>query len=224
MEQKQIIKINIEESKARIKSELTKDNLVIFFTRILEDIKTDPNKNISGRIKDIYTILNPYSKETSFKRIIQEFKLQNFSAQGLGPTDQEKYFLKIIADSTKEDGTLQNPKILKGRIKGILKKLNEEYFANSSQLIESYILGKLISFFAGAKNIAFKPASTIQIIGAEKAMFAHYKENKPTPKYGLIYHSKKIQQAKNKPHAARHLANKLSISLKQDYFQKIKNE
>lgn len=224
MEQKEIIKINIEESKSRIKKELTKDNLIIFFTRILEDIKTDPNKNISGRIKDIYIILNPYSKTISFKQIIQEFKHQNFSTEGLDLTGQETYFLRILADSLNEDGTLQNPKILKGRIKGILKKLSEEYLPNSSKIIEPYILGKLISFFASTKNLAFKPASTIQIIGAERAMFNSQKENSPTPKYGLIYHSKKIQQSKDKPHAARQLANRLSITLKQDYFSTLKNE
>lgn len=223
MEQKQIIEINIKDSKERIKSELTKDNLVIFFTRILEDIKSSDNPNVSGRIKDIYAILNPYSEHTKFSAIIKQFKQQNFSTQGLELTDQESYFLKIIGDSINEDGTLQSPKILKGRIKGILNKLTASYFPNSYQIIEPYILGKLISFFAGAKNIAFKPASTIQIIGAERAMFAHFKENKPTPKYGLIYHSKIIQQAKNKPHAARRLSNKLAIALKQDYFTKIKN-
>lgn len=224
MEQKQIIKINIEDSKKRIKKELAKDNLVIFFTRILEDIKTDEQKNISGRIKDIYQILNPYSEHAKFSTINKQFCQQNFSTEGLELTEQESYFLKIIADSLNEDGTLKNPKILKGRIKGILKKLTQEYFPNSSKIIEPYILGKLISFFASTKNIAFKPASTIQIIGAERAMFNSQKENSPTPKYGLIYHSKEIQKAKNKPHAARHLANKLSITLKQDYFQKIKNE
>lgn len=224
MEQKLIIQKNIEDSKSRIKQELTKDNLIIFFTRILEDIKSNDNPNISGRIKDIYTVLNPYSEHNKFSAIIKQFKQQNFSPEGLELKDQESYFLKIIADSLNEDGTLQNPKVLKGRIKGILKKLSEEYFPKSSQIIEPYILGKLISFFASTKNIAFKPASTIQIIGAERAMFAHFSENKPTPKYGLIYHSKIIQQAKNKPHAARRLSNKLAISLKQDYFTKIKNE
>ena len=224
MDQRQLIQQNIKESKEKIKQELTKDNLIIFFTRILEDIKADEQKNISGRIKDIYQILNPYAKYATFSTIIKQFKRQNFSTEGLGLTSQESHFLKIVADFLNSNGKLQNPKILKGRIKGILRKLTEKYFPNSIQIIEPYILGKLVSFFAGTKSIAFKPASTIQIIGAEKAMFNHFNENRPTPKYGLLYRSKNVQQSKNKPKAARQLSNKLAISLKQDYFTKIKNE
>ena len=120
MDQKQIIQQNIKESKEKIKQELTKDNLIIFFTRILEDIKADEQKNISGRIKDIYQILNPYAKYTTFSTIIKQFKRQNFSTEGLELTSQESHFLKIVADFLNSNGKLQNPKILKGRIKGIL--------------------------------------------------------------------------------------------------------
>jgi RNA processing factor Prp31 len=224
MNQKDIISLNINESKRKIKKELGKDNLIIFFTRIIEDIQNSSNPDISRRIKDIYQTLNPYLNISNLKQIINQFKLQNFSEEGLSLTDQEKYFLTLLIKSLNDDGTLQNPQILRGRLNGILKTLSETYLPNSSKHIEPYMLGKLISFFSSTQNLAFKPASTIQIIGAEKAMFNHFNENRPTPKYGLLYRSKNVQQSKNKPKAARQLSNKLAISLKQDYFTKIKNE
>lgn len=55
------------------------------------------------------------------------------------------------------------------------------------------ILGSLL-------NLAKHPASTVQILGAEKALFRALKTRKDTPKYGLIYHASLVGQttAKNK--------------------------
>lgn len=49
-------------------------------------------------------------------------------------------------------------------------------------------------------NLAKHPASTVQILGAEKALFRALKTRKDTPKYGLIYHASLVGQttAKNK--------------------------
>lgn len=44
-------------------------------------------------------------------------------------------------------------------------------------------------------NLAKYPASTIQILGAEKALFRALKTRRDTPKYGLIYHAQLIGQA-----------------------------
>ena len=59
----------------------------------------------------------------------------------------------------------------------------------------------LISIFTGSLiNLAKHPASTLQILGAEKALFRALKTQKDTPKYGLIYHSNLVATAsvKNK--------------------------
>ena len=49
-------------------------------------------------------------------------------------------------------------------------------------------------------NLAKHPASTVQILGAEKALFRALKTRRDTPKYGLIYHASLVGQttAKNK--------------------------
>jgi len=62
------------------------------------------------------------------------------------------------------------------------------------------------------------PSSTIQLIGAEKALFRHVARKEKCPKYGLLYYSKYVQGKKNKGKAARKLANKLAISIKVDYY------
>ena len=69
-------------------------------------------------------------------------------------------------------------------------------------------------------NLAKCPASTVQILGAEKALFRALKTKGNTPKYGLIYHSSFIGRAsaKNKGRISRYLANKCSIASRIDSF------
>lgn len=47
-------------------------------------------------------------------------------------------------------------------------------------------------------NLAKHPASTVQILGAEKALFRALKKKHDTPKYGLIYHAQLISQSSPK--------------------------
>ena len=67
-------------------------------------------------------------------------------------------------------------------------------------------------------NLAKQPASTVQILGAEKALFRALKTKHETPKYGLIYHASLIGQAppKYKGKIARVLAAKCSLSTRFD--------
>ena len=67
-------------------------------------------------------------------------------------------------------------------------------------------------------NLAKHPASTVQILGAEKALFRALKTKHDTPKYGLIYHASLIGQAapKNKGKISRVLAAKTALSIRVD--------
>ncbi|CAF4420992.1 unnamed protein product, partial [Adineta steineri] len=47
-------------------------------------------------------------------------------------------------------------------------------------------------------NLAKHPSSTVQILGAEKALFRAMKTKHDTPKYGLIYHSALVCQTSAK--------------------------
>ena len=85
---------------------------------------------------------------------------------------------------------------------------------------------RLIAHAGSLINLAKLPASTIQILGAEKALFRALKEKGNTPKYGLIYHSTYIGRAgaKNKGKISRALANKLALSSRIDAFSKYNTE
>jgi nucleolar protein 58 len=89
---------------------------------------------------------------------------------------------------------------------------------NLTVLVGELVGARLIAHAGSLINLAKHPASTIQILGAEKALFRALKTKKPTPKYGLIYHASLVGQssAKNKGKVSRVLANKAALSCRVD--------
>jgi len=87
-------------------------------------------------------------------------------------------------------------------------------------LIGTSVAARLISHAGSLTNLAKAPASTVQILGAEKALFRALKTKGNTPKYGLIFHSSFIGRAaaKNKGRISRYLANKCAIAARLDSF------
>ncbi|XP_043919932.1 nucleolar protein 56 isoform X2 [Protopterus annectens] len=92
-----------------------------------------------------------------------------------------------------------------------------------SALIGEVVGARLISHAGSLTNLAKYPASTVQILGAEKALFRALKTRGNTPKYGLIFHSTFIGRAaaKNKGRISRYLANKCTIASRIDCFSEI---
>ena len=91
---------------------------------------------------------------------------------------------------------------------------------NLATLIGEVVGARLISHAGSLTNLAKYPASTVQILGAEKALFRALKAKAATPKYGLIYHSSFIGRAspRDKGRISRLLANKCSMASRIDNF------
>ena len=89
---------------------------------------------------------------------------------------------------------------------------------NLTILVGELVGARLISHAGSLMNLAKQPASTVQILGAEKALFRALKTKSDTPKYGLIYHASLVGQAapKNKGKISRVLAAKCSLGIRVD--------
>ncbi|KAK4530144.1 hypothetical protein CCYA_CCYA03G1001 [Cyanidiococcus yangmingshanensis] len=93
-------------------------------------------------------------------------------------------------------------------------------------LLGDHVAARLIAHAGSLVNLAKYPASTVQILGAEKALFRALKQARGnrmarTPKYGLLFHSTFIAKAKQraKGRISRYLANKVSLASRIDYFR-----
>ncbi len=95
---------------------------------------------------------------------------------------------------------------------------------NFSEIAGSMITAKFLKQAGSLKALALMPSSTIQLLGAEKALFRHLKNKKKIrgPKYGFLYAHALVRQLppKKKGRMARALAGKLCIAAKADYFSK----
>ncbi|KAL6902146.1 hypothetical protein ACP4OV_005022 [Aristida adscensionis] len=89
---------------------------------------------------------------------------------------------------------------------------------NLTALVGELVGARLIAHGGSLVNLAKQPGSTIQILGAEKALFRALKTKHSTPKYGLIYHASLIGQAapKNKGKISRSLAAKTALAIRYD--------
>lgn len=97
---------------------------------------------------------------------------------------------------------------------------------NLTALVGYLVGARLIAHAGSLINLAKAPSSTIQIFGAEKALFRALKTKHDTPKYGIIYHSSLVGQAtgKNKGKIARSLAAKTALGLRVDALGDTENQ
>ena len=89
---------------------------------------------------------------------------------------------------------------------------------NLTIMVGELVAARLISHAGSLVSLAKMPASTIQIFGAEKALFRALRTKHETPKYGLIYHASLVGSAnpKLKGKISRSLASKCALCVRVD--------
>jgi nucleolar protein 56 len=99
-----------------------------------------------------------------------------------------------------------------------MKKKWPSFTKEAGSLIGARMLAKLGS----GKKLAFAPSSTIQLVGAQKALFAHLRGKAKPPKYGYLYGHPLVQSAKKNEQGktARKIAGKILIAARRDFFSR----
>ncbi|KAG9447149.1 hypothetical protein H6P81_013277 [Aristolochia fimbriata] len=233
-------------SRAKVKFNVNRvDNMVIQAIFLLDTLDKDIN-SFSMRVREWYSwhfpelvkIVNDnylYAKIAKFivdKSELAEDKIPGL-ADILGDEDKAKEIVEAAKASMGHDLSpidLINVQQFAQRVMDLSeyrKKLYEylvtkmnDIAPNLASLIGEVVGARLISHAGSLTNLAKCPSSTLQILGAEKALFRALKTRGNTPKYGLIFHSSFIGRAsaRNKGRLARYLANKCSIASRIDCF------
>ncbi len=97
----------------------------------------------------------------------------------------------------------------------------EEVAPNCSALVGGLVAARLVSRAGGLKELSRMPASTIQVLGAENALFTHLRAGTPPPKHGIIFQHRRVHNAPKecRGRVARVLAAKLGIAARIDYYR-----
>ncbi|EKM52081.1 uncharacterized protein PHACADRAFT_128240 [Phanerochaete carnosa HHB-10118-sp] len=234
-------------SRAKVKFNVNRiDNMIIQAIALLDQLDKDVNL-FSMRIREWYGYHFPelvklvpdnfqYACTAQFigaKEKLNEEKLHDLSAildddmtraqnvldaarNSMGSALADIDMLNVMAFATRVISLAEYRKSLTAYLS---EKMNQ-VAPSLTALLGERIGARLISHAGSLTNLSKYPASTVQILGAEKALFRALKTKGNTPKYGLIYHSSFIGRAgpKFKGRISRFLANKCSIASRIDCF------
>jgi len=106
------------------------------------------------------------------------------------------------------------------RLRAYIDRTAPEVAPNLAALAGPVLAARLLSLAGGLESLARKPSGTVQVLGAEDALFAHLRGNAPSPKHGVIFTHEAVRgtHPDNRGSAARALAGKLTIAARIDYY------
>ena len=210
----------IQETKQKIKQSVGEDTLIIQASTTLETLITITNTLIE-KLRAWHDLHNPeFSHQTKDNTTFTEAvanKKNTRTKQTMGGNLNEKDTTAIETIAQ----TIQNMQKTQQELTTYVETKLQNTCPNTFALLGTILTAKLLALAGSLKNLATAPASRIQLLGAEKALFRHIKQGTKIPKYGILATHTLVEKAsaKNKGKAARTLASKIAIASKVDYFK-----
>ncbi len=211
-------KLNLEETKKKIKESVSSDNFIVQTVSNLGEINKICNILVK-RLREWYELYNPeFSRKiTDHEKFVNLIIDKNDKKEkdSMG-ADLSKEDLEPLLKLAKEIDSLYG---LKAKQEEYLKKIMQKNNPNITA-VAGYLIGaKLISIAGDLKRLVMFPASTVQLLGAEKALFRHMRTGARAPKHGIIHEHPIVSRAKEKGKAARAVADKILLAAKVDFFK-----
>jgi nucleolar protein 56 len=235
--------LTIEITKLRVKGAVEKRDLVVAEAiQSLDELDRTTNM-LMARVREWYGIHFPeldrlLDKHETYARLVVKLgSRDNFTVERLEDEEVPKSKAEAIAKvaeksmgadlveaDLKQIQTLCNDIVslykVRQNLETYLDSAMEEVAPNIKYLAGSLLGARLIALSGGLMNLAKRPASTVQVLGAEKALFRSLKTGTRPPKHGLIFQHTLLHDAKRwqRGKIARALAGKLAIAARADAF------
>lgn len=235
--------VMMEYTRRKLRKEAQKrDLLAVQAIRAIDDIDKTINLYIA-RLREWYSVHFPELDEMikehpEYAKLVYELgHRDNFTVSSLIKLGYSEEKAKKIAEAARNsigadlsDFDIEYIKVLAGIILDLYKLRNtlEEYIEavmkevapNITALVGPKLGARLLSLAGGLEEMAKLPASTIQVLGAEKALFRALRTGGKPPKHGVIFQHPAIHKSPRwqRGKIARALAAKLSIAAKVDFF------
>jgi nucleolar protein 56 len=235
--------VSMELAKLRVKGAAEKRDLVIAQAiQTLDDLDRTVNL-FMGRLREWYGIHFPeldrlIEKHETYARLVMNlgyrdnFSLEALEKEGI-PKERAEVTAKAAETSMGADVAEQDLAEIQALSRNVLElyelrknmenyvdKTMEEVAPNTRAVAGALLGARLIAIAGSLQNLAMRPASTIQVLGAEKALFRSLKTGARPPKHGLIFQHALLHDAKRwqRGKIARVLAGKLAIAARADAF------
>jgi nucleolar protein 56 len=235
--------VSMELAKLRVKGAAEKRDLVIAQAiQTLDDLDRTVNL-FMGRLREWYGVHFPeldrlIEKHETYARLVmnlgyrENFSFEALEKEGL-PKEKAENTAQVAEKSMGAEMAKQDLTEIQALSKSVLElyelrknmesyvdKTMEEVAPNTRAVAGSLLGARLIAIAGSLQNLAMRPASTIQVLGAEKALFRSLKTGARPPKHGLIFQHALLHDAKRwqRGKIARVLAGKLAIAARTDAF------
>ncbi|MBI2578586.1 MAG: hypothetical protein HYW26_02640 [Candidatus Aenigmarchaeota archaeon] len=204
-------------SRKRMKQQMSRDRLIIQASNALEDIKKTENL-LSERFREWYTLHYPELKSVKAEDVIKYGPREAFPdfRESVG-VDLAENDLEIILEQAK---TLKSVQEHRKSLERYIRNAAREVMPNFSSLIEPFLAARFLSLAGSLEKLAKMPASTLQLLGAEKALFRHLREKGKSPKYGILFLDTRIHTAPDEQRGkiARAISSKLMQAARIDFY------
>lgn len=207
-------KVELEAAKIELKGAIGKDYIVIQTVSGLDDLNKSINIMVN-RIREWYGLHHPELKTEDHEKFLKEI-LAGKRGKSMGIELDAKDLGAIHETAT----MLQAMYKARKKIEKYLEGLVAEVAPNVTALAGANLAARLIERAGSLKNLAELPASTIQVLGAEKSLFKHLRKGTPSPKHGVIFQHSVVNRAPKDKRGklARTLAAKLALSARVDHY------
>ncbi|MBW2964287.1 NOP58 family protein [Candidatus Woesearchaeota archaeon] len=215
-------------TKRKIAESLKPDYLIVQAMNNIDEIDKVIN-TLAKRLREWYELYNPeFSKSIEshekFAELIQRKTRKELLAEvGLNESQTMGAEMRSrdIAPVMELAKQITDLAALRERQAKYVEEAMKENMPNMLAIAGAMIGAKLLSIAGSLERLALFPASTMQLLGAEKALFRHIKTGARPPKFGVVINHPLVAKAKQaeKGKAARMLADKLSIAAKIDFFK-----
>ena len=199
-----------------LKRGMMRDAVIIRAVKAYDDLERVFN-TITMRIRDWYDLYQPeLSREIEDnKEFISAILSDKKIKESIGFIQKKEDIEAIKRLASLGKGIIEQQNVIENYLGNLMKELCPNVLG-----VAGAVLGaRLISLAGSLRNLALMPYSTLQLLGAEKALFRHLRTHKKPPKHGVIITHPFIAKAKNKGKASRNLAEKISIAARIDFFK-----
>jgi len=220
-------KVMIELGKLRTREPLPPDRFIVQAVRALDDTIEMINLT-SERLHEWYGMHFPeladYAREERYARLILEKGSREVVQDALDlqlesvGSELEDKDLEVVRSFA---GSLIQLYDEKARLESYIAERMEEAAPNITSIVGASLGARLISIAGGLKRLSRMPAGTVQLLGAEKALFAHLRQGKKPPKHGVIFQHPTVHRAPywQRGNISRTMGGKLAIASRVDYFK-----
>lgn len=204
--------------KEKIKDSVNKDLMIINAINNIEELEKSFNV-VVGRLREWFILKNPEleRKVEDNERFVELVIKQEYTKTEMGSELEPRDDEAIMSIALLAQGIIKTKEFLHD----YLDEIMNEHCKNVLALAGTTLGSKLIRGAGSLKRLATLQSGTIQLLGAEKALFRHIKTGARTPKYGYLVNHPVVTGAyqADRGKAARALADKISIAARLDYFK-----